>query len=150
MAGCSQFSALIHCFDFDLLQIILSLVQFIPDVLFYLLLLSPSLLLNNLHFSSILSFLLFFFFSVEALCLKCLINVVVKVADLEITRLRFNARLLQCLQCVFEVAVWAGGYRLSLCQKVTGWFPLIASVPMLSLPPSETLPLPHISVETVV
>lgn len=117
-----------------------------------LLLLSPSSsLLNSTNlffFPCILSCLCFF--PVEALCLKCPINAVVKVTDLEITPLRFNARLLQCLQYVFEVAGWAGGYRLSNCQKVTGLIPLIASVPMLSPPPSGTLLLPHPFVETVV
>ncbi len=42
---------------------------------------------------------------VEALCLKCPINAVVKVTDLEITPPCFNARLHQCLLYVF---LWSG------------------------------------------
>lgn len=41
----------------------------------------------------------------EALCLKCPINTVVRVTDLEVTHPRFNARLRQCLRDVFDEAV---------------------------------------------
>lgn len=78
----------------------------------------------------------------EAFCLKCPINAIFKVTDLEITRLRFNARLLQCLYYISKEAGWAGNYRQSHCQRVTGLIPLIAGVPVSSPPPSQTLLLP--------
>lgn len=54
------------------------------------------------------------------------------------------------LQYVFDEAGWAGGYRLSHCQRVTGLIPLIANVAALSPPPSETLLLAHSFVQTLV
>lgn len=88
---------------------------------------------------------LFFSFPlVWALFIECCVNAVVKVTGWEITCLRVTARL---VQCVFEVAGWAGSYRLSLCLRVTGSIP-IAGVPVLCPPPSETLPRSHPFVRT--